>query len=57
MHWESFIKVFKPTLQGKFHTVGIEGNNCRLRHRIIKRAVRNTCCFEKDIELCESFQS
>ena len=57
MHWEGFIIVFKPTLQGKFHTVGIEGNNCRLRHRIIKRAVRNTCCFEKDIELCESFQS
>ena len=47
-HWESFIKVFKPSQQGKFHTIGIEGNNCRLRHRI-KRAVRKTCCFSKKI--------
>ena len=38
-YWENCIKVFKSTLQGKFHTVRIEGNNCRLRHRI-KRAVR-----------------
>lgn len=38
-HWESFIKIFKPNRQGKYHTVGIEDNNCRLRHRI-KRAVR-----------------
>jgi insertion element IS1 protein InsB len=47
-HWESFIKIFKPYLQGKYHTVGIEGNNCRLRHRI-KRAVRRTCCFSKKV--------
>lgn len=47
-HWESFIKIFKPDQQGKFHTVGIEGNNCRLRHRI-KRAVRKTCCFSKKV--------
>ena len=31
---------------GKQHTVGIEGNNCRLRQRI-RRAVRRTCCFSK----------
>ncbi|MBE0443588.1 IS1 family transposase, partial [Psychrobacter sp. FME13] len=31
---------------GKQHTVGIEGNNCRLRHRL-RRAVRKTCCFSK----------
>ena len=47
-HWESFIKIFKPNHQGKYHTVGIEGNNCRLRHRI-KRAVRRTCCFSKKV--------
>ena len=47
-NWESFIKIFKPEQQGKFHTVGIEGNNCRLRHRI-KRAVRKTCCFSKKV--------
>ena len=28
-----------PDQEGKYYTVGIEGNNCRLRHRI-KRAVR-----------------
>ncbi|MDR0711370.1 MAG: IS1 family transposase, partial [Prevotellaceae bacterium] len=33
---------------GKKHTVGIEGNNCRLRHRI-RRAFRKTCCFSKII--------
>ena len=47
-HWESFIKVFKPALKGKFHIVGIEGNNCRLRHRI-KRAVRKTCYFSEKV--------
>ena len=47
-HWESFIKVCKPDKQGKYHTVGIEGNNCRLRHRI-KRAIRRTCCFSKKV--------
>jgi len=31
---------------GKVNTVGIEGNNCRLRHRI-RRAFRKTCCFSK----------
>ena len=36
----------KNTIPGKKNTVGIEGNNCRLRHRI-RRAVRKTCCFSK----------
>jgi IS1 family transposase len=33
---------------GKEHTVGIERNNCRLRHRI-RRAFRRTCCFSKKL--------
>jgi IS1 family transposase len=46
--WDSFLTVFKGTnhLVGKKYTVGIEGNNCRLRHRI-RRAFRKTCCFSK----------
>jgi IS1 family transposase len=42
----SFVAVFKDDnhLIGKEYTVGIEGNNCRLRHRI-RRAFRTTCCF------------
>jgi IS1 family transposase/transposase-like protein len=46
--WQSFITAFKGDnhLTGKKHTVGIEGNNCRLRHRI-RRAFRKTCCFSK----------
>lgn len=45
---ERFIKIFQPNQQGKYHTVGIEGNNCRLRHRI-KRAVTRNCCFSKKV--------
>jgi IS1 family transposase len=33
---------------GKEHTVGIEGNNCRLRHRI-RRTFCRTCCFSKKL--------
>jgi IS1 family transposase/transposase-like protein len=46
--WDSFIKTFAPDKHfvGKQYTVGIEGNNCRLRHRI-RRAFRRTCCFSK----------
>jgi IS1 family transposase len=45
---ESFVTAFKDKnhLIGKKYTVGIEGNNCRLRHRI-RRAFRKTCCFFK----------
>ncbi|MDR1029712.1 MAG: hypothetical protein LBL76_02425 [Treponema sp.] len=35
-------------LIGKKYTVGIEGNNCRMRHRI-RRAFRRTCCFSKKL--------
>jgi IS1 family transposase/transposase-like protein len=47
-NWNSFITAFEGDnhLTGKKHTVGIEGNNCRLRHRI-RRAFRKTCCFSK----------
>jgi insertion element IS1 protein InsB len=47
-NWDSFSQVFKLDNQiiDKKYTLGIEGNNCRLRHRI-RRAVRKTCCFSK----------
>jgi len=47
-NWKSFIKAFKSDkhIIGKANTVGIEGNNCRLRHRV-RRAFRKTCCFSK----------
>jgi IS1 family transposase len=49
-NWESFIVAFQSDNHtiGKKYTVGIEGNNCRLRHRI-RRAFRKTCCFSKII--------
>ena len=48
--WTSFIKAFKSdnNIIGKVNTVGIEGNNCRLRHRV-RRAFRKTCCFSKKL--------
>ena len=48
--WDSFLKAFEADrlLVGKEHTVGIEGNNCRLRHRL-RRAFRKTCCFSKKL--------
>jgi IS1 family transposase/transposase-like protein len=47
-NWESFIKTFNEDEHniGKKFTVGIEGNNCKLRHRI-RRIFRRTCCFSK----------
>lgn len=46
--WESFLRAFANDnlIVGKKNTIGIEGNNCRLRHRI-RRAFRKTCCFSK----------
>ena len=46
--WESFAKAFSDCehVKGKAFTVGIEGNNCRLRHRCA-RAIRRSCCFSK----------
>jgi IS1 family transposase/transposase-like protein len=48
--WESFISAFAADnhITGKENTVGIEGNNCRLRQRI-RRAFRKTCCFSKKL--------
>ncbi|MHA1177054.1 IS1 family transposase, partial [Psychrobacter faecalis] len=34
---------------GKFFTVGIEGNNCTIRHRV-RRAFRRSCNFSKKLE-------
>jgi IS1 family transposase len=47
---ESFVIAFQQDnhVIGKYHTVGIEGNNCRLRHRI-RHTFRKTCCFSKII--------
>jgi IS1 family transposase len=47
---DSFISTFSEGnhLAGKEYTVGIEGNNCRLRHHI-RRAFRKTCCFSKKL--------
>jgi len=49
-NWDSFIAVFQDDnhIIGKENTKGIEGNNCRLRHRI-RRAFRKTCCFSKKL--------
>jgi len=48
--WVSFREAFGGDnhVIGKAHTVDIEGNNCRLRHRV-RRAFRRTCCFSKKL--------
>jgi IS1 family transposase len=48
--WNSFLAAFAEDCHdaGKEHTVGIEGNNCRLRRRL-RRAFRRTCCFSKKL--------
>jgi len=48
--WESFKGAFVADnhITGKENTVGIEENNCRLRHRV-RRAFRKTCCFSKKL--------
>jgi IS1 family transposase len=49
--WDSFLSAFAEDNHdtGKKHTVGIEGNNCRTRHRI-RRAFRRTCCFSRKLK-------
>jgi IS1 family transposase len=44
--WDSFLSAFAEDNHdtGKKHTVGIEGNNCRIR-----RAFRRTCCFSRKL--------
>jgi IS1 family transposase len=46
----SFLTAFgtEAGLRGKRYTVGIEGNNSRLRRRI-RRAFRKACCFSKKL--------
>jgi IS1 family transposase len=48
--WDSFLSAFGEDNRdtGKEHTVGIEGNNCRMRHRI-RRAFGRRCCFSKNL--------
>ena len=50
-NWDSFVTAFKEYKQlvGKFFTVGIEGNNCRIRHRV-RRGFRRSCYFSKKLE-------
>ena len=50
-NWDSFVTAFKEYKQlvGKFFTVGIEGNNCRIRHRV-RRGFRRSCNFSKKLE-------
>jgi IS1 family transposase/transposase-like protein len=50
-NWRSFKRAFKglKCIVGKEGTKGIEGNNCRLRHRI-RRAFRRSCNFSKKEE-------
>jgi IS1 family transposase len=54
-NWQSFITAFKADHHevGKDKTVGIEGNNCRIRHRV-RRAVRKTCCFSKKWSIADA---
>jgi IS1 family transposase len=49
-NWENLTTAFKGEheMTGKKYTVGIEGNNCRLRHRV-RRVFRKTCCFSKNL--------
>jgi IS1 family transposase len=57
--WNSFLVAFgtEVQLRGKCYTGGIEGNNCRFRHRI-RRVFRKTCCFSKNlVNHCKAFDS
>ena len=50
-NWDAFVNAFSDTgdqWMGKQHTKAIEGNNCRIRHRL-SRAVRRSCCFSKSM--------
>ncbi|OOH86471.1 transposase, partial [Pasteurellaceae bacterium 15-036681] len=46
--WGCFRALFKGYIHliGRKYTIGIEGNNCRLRHRI-RRVFRKSCNFSK----------
>ncbi|MDR0562198.1 MAG: IS1 family transposase, partial [Spirochaetaceae bacterium] len=49
-NWDSFLTAFAEDSRstGKAYTAGIEGNNCRLRHRL-RRVFRRTCCFSEKL--------
>jgi IS1 family transposase len=49
-NWDSFLSAFWEDNHeaGKEYRVGIEGNNCRLRHRI-RRTFRRTCYFSRKL--------
>ena len=49
-NWDAFKKTYKYDnhIIGKENTIGIEGNNCRLRHRI-RRFFRKSCNFSKKL--------
>ncbi len=50
-NWDAFVNAFSDTGDqwvGKQHTKAIEGNNCRIRHRL-SRAIRRSCCFSKSM--------
>ena len=49
--WDAFVTAFSDADDqwiGKRHTCAIEGNNCRIRHRL-SRAIRRSCCFSKQM--------
>jgi IS1 family transposase len=48
-NWDSFLSAFADDAYeaGKEYTAGIEGNNCRMRHRI--SGVSDACCFFKKL--------
>ncbi|SSY80513.1 IS1 transposase [Alysiella crassa] len=49
--WDAFVNAFSDADDqwiGKQHTKAIEGNNCRIRHRL-SRAIRRSRCFSKTL--------
>jgi IS1 family transposase len=49
--WDSFVAAFAEDdhKTGKEHTVGIEGNNCRLKAQGKAGVSERTCCFSKKL--------
>jgi IS1 family transposase len=49
-NWDSFLSVFGEDRReaGTRRAVGIEGDDCRMRHRI-RRVFRRICCFSKKL--------
>ena len=55
-HWDSFITAFKNCKQsiGKLFTVGIEGNNCKISHRISRGFIHELTVGSNDEMILES---